>query len=167
MLYLIPKPAHRIALRVAHRIRLRWWRISKPRLAGCRVLAIDPDGRVLLVRHAYGSGKWMAPGGGLGRREDPVAAGQRELREETGCTLQSALLLDLVEERFGGVINQVHIVCGTTQDRPLADGREIVEACFFRLDDLPDAMSPQFRERLPEWIKAATAARRRHADQSP
>ena len=159
MLYLIPAPAHRIVLRLAHRLRLRWWRLRKPRLAGCRVLALDSEGRVLLVRHAYGSGKWMTPGGGLRRGEDALAGGQRELLEETSCTLEFAVPLDLLEEQLNGAVNAVHIVAGLTLDSPIADGREIIEARFFALHALPEAMSPILREQLPEWITAATAGR--------
>ena len=97
MLHLIPAPAHRAALRLAHALRRRWWRLRGARLAGCRVLALDAAGRVLLVRHSYGSDLWMPPGGGLARGEDAVAAAVRELREETGCRLVGAHLLKSVE----------------------------------------------------------------------
>lgn len=60
------------------------WRLFRPRLDGVRVLAIDSTGRVLLVRHSYGTPRWMAPGGGLRPGEDPILAAGRELAEETG-----------------------------------------------------------------------------------
>ncbi len=156
MLHLIPAPLHRAGLRVAHAIRRKWWHWRKPKLSGCRVLALDVSGRVLLVRHSYGSPRWMPPGGGLARGEDPVAAAIRELREETGCRLDHARLLDLVQEKLHGAGNQVHLVVGWTADDPVADGREIIEAAFFAADALPQHMPPQLRERLPHWITAAT-----------
>jgi 8-oxo-dGTP pyrophosphatase MutT (NUDIX family) len=161
MLHLIPAPAHRAALRLGHALRVRWWRLRKSRLAGCRVLAIDAEERVLLVRHSYGSGKWMPPGGGLERGEDPLDAGRRELLEETGCTLHWSARIDLVEERLHGAGNAVHVIVGLTHDTPRPDGREIIEANFFELHALPDHMPALFRTQLPEWIKAATAARLR------
>ena len=167
MLYLIPAPAHRTILRVAHRLRLRWWRMRRPRLAGCRVLALDGAGRVLLVRHSYGSGKWMPPGGGLGRGEDVLMAARRELLEETGCTLETAVLLELAEEALHGARNAVHVVAGLTRSTPLADGREIIEAAFFEFDALPVPMPDMFAARLPGWIKAATAAHRPDAAALP
>jgi 8-oxo-dGTP pyrophosphatase MutT (NUDIX family) len=159
MLYLIPAPAHRIVLRLAHATRRRWWRLRRPSIAGCRVLALDPDGRVLLVRHSYGSGKWMPPGGGLARGEDALAAARRELLEETGCSLEWALLVELAEEDLHGAGNAVHVIAGLTRDTPLADGREIIEAAFFAAHALPDNMPAMFRARLPGWLTAATAAR--------
>ena len=47
MLYLIPPPVHRAGLRIAHALRTRWWRLARPRVTGCRVLAFDARGRVL------------------------------------------------------------------------------------------------------------------------
>ena len=151
MLYLIPAPAHRIVLRVAHATRRRWWRLRRPRLAGCRVLALDPNGRVLLVRHSYGSGKWMPPGGGLERGEDALAAARRELLEETGCRLAWAIHLELAEEVLHGAENAVNVIAGLTHDTPQADGREIIEAAFFAASDLPDFM-PSNLPRPAAWL---------------
>ena len=158
MLRLIPAPAFRLALRAAHRVRLQWWRVRRPRLAGCRVLALDAEDRLLLVRHSYGSGRWMPPGGGLARGEDALAAASRELLEETACRLDHATLIALSSEQVGHASNEVHIVGGYTADEPLPDGREIIEARFFALHLLPDNMPNQFRERLPQWITAVKAA---------
>jgi 8-oxo-dGTP pyrophosphatase MutT (NUDIX family) len=93
VLHLIPPPLHRAALRLAHALRKVWWRVGKPRLNGCRVLARDADGRVLLVRHCYGSGRWMLPGGGMKRGEDPLLAAERELLEEVGCRLNDPVVV--------------------------------------------------------------------------
>jgi 8-oxo-dGTP pyrophosphatase MutT (NUDIX family) len=52
-----------------------------------RVIAVDPDGRVLLFRYdeplPFGV-HWATPGGGLEPGEDYHAGAARELREETG-----------------------------------------------------------------------------------
>jgi ADP-ribose pyrophosphatase YjhB (NUDIX family) len=167
MFHLIPARAHRHALRLAHRLRLHWWRWRKPRLAGCRVLAIDSEGRVLLVRHSYGSGHWTAPGGGIGRCEAPLVAARRELLEETNCILEAAILLETVEEALHGAINMVHIVAGMTNEMPQPDGREIIEAAFFELDALPDRISKPLRSQLPAWVRAAIAARPQDAAAAP
>lgn len=157
MLRLIPKPLHRLAYRLAHWARKRWWRIRRPRVSGCRVLAFDGAGRVLLVRHSYGTGNWMAPGGGLRRGEDPLRAGVRELREETGCGLAAPWKLTIVEEPLQGATNVVHIIAGSAIGDPVPDEREVIEAAFFASEALPGRMSDLLRRELPAWLRAAKA----------
>ena len=158
MLHLIPAPLHRLAYRLAHSLRLRWWCLRKPLLTGCRVLAFDSAGRVLLVRHSYGSGKWMPPGGGVSRGEAVLGAAARELLEETGCTLAGTFEFGIIEEPLHGAINRVHLVTGMTDDVPQPDGREVIAAAFFVPDELPALMSANFALTLPGWITAAKAA---------
>jgi 8-oxo-dGTP pyrophosphatase MutT (NUDIX family) len=156
---LLPPPLHRLGYRLAHWARKRWWRLSRARFAGCRVLAFDAEGRVLLVRHSYGSGGWMPPGGGLRRGEDPLAAAARELREETGCRLSGAWRLAVAEEAVHGGTNVVHIVAGSAAGTPAPDRREIVAAGFFAPDALPAPMPGRLRRSLPGWLTAARAGR--------
>ena len=122
---------------MAHLARLQLWKVRRPTLLGVRVLALDAQGRVLLVRHSYGSGNWMPPSGGLRPGESPLDTAVRELAEETGCVLADPLVALEIEERLHGARNRVHVVTGTTAGTPRADGREIVEAAFFALDALP------------------------------
>lgn len=155
---MIPAPLHRTALRLAHRLRARWWRLSGKRLVGVRVIAFDAAGRVLLVRHSYGSDKWMLPGGGIGRGEAPLAAGIRELAEETGCRLDHAREIDCHDEPLAGTVNRVHLIAGHAVGRVRPDGREIVECRAFAPEALPDNMPAAFGRNLPDWITAAVAA---------
>lgn len=161
MLRLIPAPLHRGGLVMAHRLRLVWWRVRRPVLNGCRVLAFDDEERVLLVRHSYGSRRWMLPGGGFSPREEPLDAAQRELREEVGCGLIGPNLVTIIEEPLSGAVNRVHIISGHLDGAPQADGREIVEARTFTSDALPNGMAASVAAGLPGWIRAAEAARRR------
>ncbi|MDE2597419.1 MAG: NUDIX domain-containing protein [Sphingomonadales bacterium] len=158
MLRLIPPPAHRVLLRSAHVVRLRWWRWRGRLVSGVRVLVRDRQGRVLLVRHSYGSGSWMLPGGGLKRGEDPIAAGRREVLEETGCRLQAPVLVAEFAEPIRGVPSRVDLVAGLCDDSPRIDGREIVEASFYAPDDLPEPLLAGLSQALPAWLAAADAA---------
>lgn len=155
---ILPATLHIAALRLAHAVRLRWWRIVRRRVRGCRVLVLDGADRVLLIRHSYGSGRWMHPGGGLGRAEHPVDGAQREVWEETGCRIEGALVLSRSDDPLSG--HETWFVAGWTQDHPRPDGREIVEAAFFAVDALPQAIAPVLAERLPALVTAAAAARR-------
>jgi 8-oxo-dGTP pyrophosphatase MutT (NUDIX family) len=158
--HLIPAPLHRTLLRAAHNVRKRWWQLRRPRLAGCRVLAINPAGEVLLIRQSYGLQSWLPPGGGLKRQEDALHAARRELVEETGCVLSDAVQVAVIKEKLHGSGNQVHVIVGQTVDRPVADDREVTAAQFFPLDDLPHDMLDWLREQIPEWITAAKVAHR-------
>lgn len=157
LIHILPPRAHIAGLRVAHAVRLRWWRLRKRAARGCRVLVIDPAGRVLLIRHSYGSGQWMLPGGGLGRGEDPVAGGLREVAEETACRADPAVLLGRIDTPTSS--SETHLVAGWSADAPRADGREIIAAEFFALDALPADMGRRLASELPEWVRAAKAAR--------
>lgn len=159
MLHLIPRPIHRQALRIVHGLRKRWWRLARPEVIGCRVLAFDHDDRLLLIRHSYGSQLWMAPGGGMHRGEDPLLAAGREFSEELGCPLEDAVLLDVVTEDLHGARNVVHVVAGTIGGTPAPDGREVIDTALFAAGELPKDMPRILRANMPEWIRGATAAR--------
>ncbi len=157
MLHLIPAPLHRSGLRLAHAVRRRWWRLAKVQLEGCRVIARDAAGRVLLIRHSYGSGNWMLPGGGIGRSEALLAAALRELAEETGLELESARCLAVLEEPLYGTINRVHLFEGISRGEPRADGREVIEARFFPVSAMPEELSPALARHMPGWLAQAAA----------
>lgn len=153
----LPARAHIAGLRIAHAVRLRWWRFSRCAVRGCRALVIDGQGRVLLIRHSYGSGDWMLPGGGLGRGEDPVTGAAREVAEETACRLDPAVWLGRIDAPDSS--SETHLVAGWTADDPRADGREIIAAQFFSPAALPAPLTRGLAAGLPEWLRAATAAR--------
>lgn len=106
---------------------------------GCNVLAFDRAGHLLLVRHSYHQpDRWLLPGGGLARGEEPAITGARELAEETGCVLSGAVWIGTdMRPMPGGWRNRVELVTGQSEGTPNADGREIAEAAWFPLDALP------------------------------
>lgn len=159
MFHLIPPRLHIAGLRLAHAVRLRWWRLAGTRVTGCRVLVIDAEERVLLIRHSYGTGHWMLPGGGMKRGESPLAAAAREVREECAVMIEAAVEIGTVAEMMHGANNDVRVVAGWTSDNPQADGREILEAAFFALHALPDPLARSLPDLLPGYLTAAKAAR--------
>jgi 8-oxo-dGTP pyrophosphatase MutT (NUDIX family) len=154
MLHLIPAPLHRRLYKLANLARSMWWRARKPTVHGCRVIALDERDRVLLIRQSYGSRAWVAPGGSVGRREDPVATALRELREETGCRLFQAAKVAEVLERPSGAYNVVHVVVGRAGGTMAPDRREVDEAAWFALDDLPPDISARVVVGLADWVAA-------------
>ncbi|HUQ14280.1 MAG TPA: NUDIX domain-containing protein [Novosphingobium sp.] len=146
---LVPAPLHRFALKAAHRLRLAWWGWRKPELHGCNAIVANAAGEVLLVRHSYQApGRWMLPGGGLRRGERAVDAAVRELLEETGCRLRECVPVGVDVVAVRGARNNVHLVAARTDDAPVADGREIVEARFFPRNALPDAITSTAHARI-------------------
>jgi ADP-ribose pyrophosphatase YjhB (NUDIX family) len=79
-----------------------------------RVILVDPDDRVLLMRYDDGppnGSHWTTPGGGLNEAEDYPAGALRELAEETGWS--DIALLGEVHRRtltmkFGGRLVRQH-----------------------------------------------------------
>lgn len=124
----------------------------KPTVHGCRVVALDAQGRVLLVRQSYGSTDWVTPGGSMGRSEDPVETARRELAEETGCTLIEAQKVDELMERPMGAYNVVHVVVGRSMGAAIPDAREVDEVQWFEVGTLPPDVSPRIASGLAGWI---------------
>jgi 8-oxo-dGTP pyrophosphatase MutT (NUDIX family) len=137
MLHLIPPPVHRALLPLAHRGRKLWRRLVKPKTAGVSVIGLDPQDRVFLVRHSYGSGRWSLPGGGLGYDEDPYACAHREIREELNCALVDLVLAAQFEERLFGAPHRAHVFTARFAGEPRIDGREVIDSGWFALDALP------------------------------
>jgi 8-oxo-dGTP pyrophosphatase MutT (NUDIX family) len=83
------------------------------RLAG-RVIAVDPDQRVLLFWYDDPPPKgkhWSTPGGGVEAGEDFYAAARRELLEETGwadvpVSPEEVLVTEFVQYHFHGLVRQ-------------------------------------------------------------
>ena len=77
------------------------------------VLALTPDGTLVLVRQfRFGVDEFSLelPGGVMEAGEDPVAAGLRELREETGFAGKNARLLGSVHPNPAIQSNRCHFV---------------------------------------------------------
>jgi len=97
-------------------------------------------GRVLLVRHTYGARAiWYIPGGGVRRRETPLRAAGREMREELGVGDLCWRELATREMRLDRMT--VRLTCLHAEladpERLRLDPVEIAEARWFAQDELP------------------------------
>ena len=73
----------RLGYRIAFRLLQALWFVRRPRKRGVKCL-VTSGGRILLVRHTYGSRAWDLPGGAMKRGEPPLHAARREMEEELG-----------------------------------------------------------------------------------
>ncbi len=140
------------AYRVAQTLRLIYWRVFQPKVYGAKTVVIDDQRRVLLIRHSYSKQHlFMLPGGGVGRDEDPALAAAREVREETGIIVTDLRLHGTFLDTAKGAQNHISIFAASSAGGdPRVDGREILEAAWFPVDDLPANVSSASRARIVE-----------------
>ncbi len=124
---------------------------------GVRMLTTNSKGEVMLVRHTYVPG-WHLPGGGVDKGESCDAAVVRELYEETGLTpLTRPILVGLYFNLKTSKRDHVALYRCESAD-PVSSkvpDREIVEARFFALDELPHDVSGGTSRRLAELFDGA------------
>ena len=142
------------------------------------VLPVTPDKQVVLVkqfRFGIESMSWEIPGGIMDTGEDCVAAGLRELREETGYVSTSARVLGTVSPNPAILNNRCHFVLAEgvhLSGEQQWDEHEEIEVRLFPLDEVyAMAMRGEIVHALvlnallyyyPEWM--AVKARRRSTD---
>lgn len=143
---------------MVNRILLRLWRLirGKPQwyllwfmhnkfIVGVSGVIFDDQGRILLLRHRFWmQGVWGLPGGYANKRERLEDTLCREVREETGYMIQTTSLIRIVsgyqlrlEASYRGrfIGGQEHL-----------DNREVMEARFFHVNELPQGMMRSQRE---------------------
>lgn len=148
---LVPAPLHRALMPLAHRVRHRWRKWRGTPIAGVSVVLTNLEGDVLLLRHSYGPDVWALPGGGLKPGEDPAACARREVQEELGMTLSAVTAVERLEESLSGSPHTAHIFTATSNERPIPDKREVIEARFFPSHSLPEPLGKVTRRRIAAW----------------
>ncbi|WP_298334770.1 NUDIX domain-containing protein [uncultured Erythrobacter sp.] len=147
----LPASLHRALLPFAHRIRHRWRKWRKAPIFGVGVILTNDRGEVLLIRHSYGPQVWTLPAGGKKAGEDPTECARREVREELGVEVGEMQSLGVIEEELSGSPHTSHLFTGTGATVPKPDQREIVEAQFFPVYDLPEPLGWNVPRRIEIW----------------
>lgn len=129
-----------------------WFRLTRGATLGVRVLAIDGQDRVCLVRHTYLPG-WHLPGGGVESGEHALDAAIKEAREEAGLIIRpDDLLLVSIHSNFA-YFKGDHVLLYRARAwtiEPTDRAHEIAEHGFFPLTDLPPGTTASTHRRLAE-----------------
>ena len=120
------------------------WFLHDKFMVGVSGLIEDDEGRILLLRHRFWrEGSWGLPGGYANRGEKLEETVRREVREETGYEVEVKGLIQVVsgyrlrvEASYRG-----KFIGGVER----LDRREVLEARFFKRDELPPGILPTHR----------------------
>ena len=141
----------RLAMQILYRVRKAVFRLFRVRTRGAKVMVFNRAGELLLIRNSYGrTHLWVLPGGGIGRRESPEAAGAREVKEEVGLDVTG---LARVSEHYNGGEGKrdtIYLFTATADGEPVIDELELEEARFFPLSGLPESVSNATLRRIAE-----------------
>lgn len=134
-----------------------YWRFSRGMTLGVRAVVLDDQAQVFLIRHTYVPG-WHLPGGGVETGETALEALTRELREE------ACIAIDVPPVLTGVFFNRqtsprdhvlVYVIRQFTILGIKQPDREIAEAGFFPIDNLPEGTTAATRRRLAEILDRA------------
>jgi 8-oxo-dGTP pyrophosphatase MutT (NUDIX family) len=150
----------RLGYRAAFRMLQVYWFIVRPKMQGVKCVITD-RGRVLLVRHTYGSRNWDLPGGGLKRGESPPLAARREMQEELGLGDADYRAVGELRGRVNHRQETVHFFTAEVADPRLEmDLGELADARWFRASELPSQVAPYVGQIVPRvtGVNPATGA---------
>ena len=134
----------------------RYSRLTRGKTLGARVVVIDDQERVLLVRPTYVNG-WTLPGGGVDKGETLREAAIRELKEE-------AAVEPLEELAFHGMFSNEamfpgdHVACFVLRkfrQEVFKPNLEIGAVKFFDFRSLPVDVKPGSLRRIKEVMRGA------------
>jgi ADP-ribose pyrophosphatase YjhB (NUDIX family) len=131
-------------------------RLSRGATLGVRGLAMDGEGRVLLIEHTYIPG-WHLPGGGVERGETCEQAIVKEMVEEAGVQIVGRPRLLSIHDNSPHFPGDHVLFYRIDQWRPVtATSRgEIAQVGFFAPDALPEGTTRATRQRIREALEGA------------
>lgn len=129
-------------------LQVLYWYLFRPSRPGAKTFVFHGE-RLLLVRLGYAHKRWVLPGGGIDRGEEPEAAAKREVFEESGLRLEKLTYIDQRHHtnQYRKVTVFYYTAAAATENLVI-DGQEIVDAGWFPLSELPEALSPRLREEI-------------------
>jgi ADP-ribose pyrophosphatase YjhB (NUDIX family) len=116
-----------------------YFRLKRPMTLGVRIVAINPENQICLVKHTYTAG-WHLPGGGVEKGETTLCAAIKEAREEAGLIIAPEnMKLVSIHANFANFKGDHVLVYHTKHWEAEETNRahEIAECRFFAIDELP------------------------------
>lgn len=135
--------------------------LRRPMTLGVRALIHDKtNSSVFLIRHTYVPG-WQLPGGGVERNEAAPKALEREVQEE--CAIALSGPAELRSVHFNRQASpRDHVLFYVTSDFAVVGekrpDREIAEARFFPVAELPENTTPATHRRIAEVFQGAAVS---------
>lgn len=124
------------------------------------VLVRDHAGRMLMVRTDYRDGL-VLPGGVVEFGESPLAAAEREVREETGLVVAATRMLVVEHLRRGDGLTGLRFIFDVPRipaDAPLTPQEsEVAELLWLELDEAVARHEATGRRRVAAAIEAAAS----------
>ncbi|MEX2410577.1 MAG: NUDIX domain-containing protein [Candidatus Paceibacterota bacterium] len=132
-------PRNKLFAKLINKINRFWWWLTNPKTQGVKVFLINKN-KILLVRLTYYPNTWTYPGGGVDKGEDLKSTASRECIEEVGIKPEKLKYIGSLDFDHEYKKDTVHIFISNLSEKvtPLIDGKEIAEARWFSLDDLPN-----------------------------
>jgi 8-oxo-dGTP diphosphatase len=111
------------------------------RRVGAAAVILDEREWVLLVRHTYGRLNWEIPGGASEPGESVIETALREVREETGLTVEAERLTGVYYDPEHDAHHFVFACRSVRGGEPVASSDEISACAFWPADDPPRPIS--------------------------
>jgi 8-oxo-dGTP pyrophosphatase MutT (NUDIX family) len=146
-----------IGLRLASLGRGFVMRVVPLRLRAVKAIITSPDGQVLLVRHSYGTGDWMFPGGHVRRSEPFDVAVAREMHEELGVSPEKWSLVAEFAPRTGLTRQRLGMYTAVVDPDRITPNHEIADVRFVDPAQPPADISPATARRLAEYAAGTMA----------
>lgn len=134
----------------------KYFLLRRAMTLGARAMVLDrPAGTIFLVRHTYVPG-WHLPGGGVELGQTMEEAVARECLEEGNIVFTAPPVLRSIHLNLSATRRDhvgFYVAEGFRQTEPKLPDREVAEARFFPVGDLPESVTGGTRRRIDEVLR--------------